>query len=172
MLASSGESGPPCISALGAQSSQKPIAVPQTVQAANFYENKPLMPVSRNSPLFPPLYSDQENNPNGKSLKTSNRLPSQRRQVARAKDVRRAQTLFSQRCGIDQVEEMVASSWRLGRLGAVETALFKNAITKSAAGNRLVGAFCDLATGKGFALVHRYQSSVHRMFQRSFKTSS
>jgi len=51
----------------------------------------------------------------------------------------------------DLVEEMVASAWRLGRLGAVETALF------------------DKATSNEFALVHRYQSSVHRMFQRSFK---
>ena len=66
----------------------------------------------------------------------------------------------------DLVEEMVASAWRLGRLGAVETALFKKAFVKSP---DLAGAFCDLATGKEFDLVHRYQSSVHRMFQRSFK---
>ena len=66
----------------------------------------------------------------------------------------------------DLVEEMVASSWRLGRLGAIETALFKNAFVKRP---DLAGAFSDLATGKEFELVHRYQSSVHRMFQHSFK---
>jgi len=66
----------------------------------------------------------------------------------------------------DLVDEMVASAWRLGRRGAVETALFDKVFEKSP---NLAGAFSDLATGKEFELVHRYQSSVHRMFQRSFK---
>jgi len=66
----------------------------------------------------------------------------------------------------DLVEEMVSSAWRLGRLQAVETALFKKAFEKSPG---LAGAFSELAANNEFALVHRYQSSIHRMFQRSFK---
>jgi len=66
----------------------------------------------------------------------------------------------------DLVEEMVSSAWRLGRLQAVENALFNKAFEKSPG---LAGAFSELATNNEFALVHRYQSSVHRMFQRSFK---
>ena len=66
----------------------------------------------------------------------------------------------------DLVEEMVSSAWRLGRLQEVETALFDKALAKSP---DLAGAFSELATNNEFALVHRYQSSVHRMFQRSFK---
>jgi len=66
----------------------------------------------------------------------------------------------------DLVEEMVSSAWRLGRLVAVENALFNRAFEKSPG---LAGAFSELATNNEFALVHRYQSSIHRMFQRSFK---
>jgi len=66
----------------------------------------------------------------------------------------------------DLVDEMVSSAWRLGRLQAVENALFNKAYEKSPG---LAGAFSELATNNEFALVHRYQSSIHRMFQRSFK---
>src|SRR6185312_7791684 len=61
------------------------------------------------------------------------------------------------------VEEMVAASWRLRRLWAIETRLFDNSIAKRQEPDerdRLAGAFSDLAAGNSLHILDRYETRL------------
>jgi hypothetical protein len=68
------------------------------------------------------------------------------------------------------VEEMVAAAWRMRRLWAIETTALNNAVdkrTESSELARLAAAFSDLARGNDLHLLDRYETRLHRMYQRS-----
>jgi hypothetical protein len=68
------------------------------------------------------------------------------------------------------VEEMVAASWRLRRIWALETGVFDEALAAQPPGNemaRTVAAFRSLAKGPELNLIHRYETRFHTIFQRS-----
>ena len=70
------------------------------------------------------------------------------------------------------VEEMVASAWRLRRLWAIEKQLFDEAIEKRPeAGEieRIAAAFSGLTAGPPLHLLDRYETRLHRMYQRSLQ---
>jgi hypothetical protein len=71
----------------------------------------------------------------------------------------------------DAVEEMAVSAWRMRRAWAIETALFDNAVAESAETGgetgRIADAFKKLAQGNDLQLLDRYESRIHRMYQRS-----
>ena len=68
------------------------------------------------------------------------------------------------------VEEMVACYWRLHRSMAIEKGLFDQALQKHPNGlqiNRAAEAWSELAAGDALKLLLRYQTALHRNFQRS-----
>ncbi len=68
------------------------------------------------------------------------------------------------------VEEMSAALWRLRRLMAIETNLLDQAVANrhdEAGMARIAGAFSQLAAGNELALIDRYESRLHRIYQRS-----
>jgi hypothetical protein len=70
------------------------------------------------------------------------------------------------------VEEMVASAWRLRRLWSIETRLFDRAVAKSTEtdeADRIADAFSTLAAGPELHLIDRYETHLHRIYQRSFQ---
>src|ERR1035438_8378156 len=70
----------------------------------------------------------------------------------------------------NHVEELVAAVWRMRRLWAIETRLFKQASarrTEPDSMDRLAGAFSDLARGPELALLHRYEGRINRQYQRA-----
>jgi hypothetical protein len=71
------------------------------------------------------------------------------------------------------VEEMAAAAWRLRRIWKIESTLFNSAIDRSTAdteAGRTADAFSALASGNQLQLLDRYESRLHRMYQRSLKT--
>jgi hypothetical protein len=71
------------------------------------------------------------------------------------------------------VEEMAAAAWRLRRIWKIESTLFNKAIDRSTAdteAGRTADAFSALASGNQLQLLDRYESRLHRMYQRSLKT--
>ena len=70
------------------------------------------------------------------------------------------------------VEEMASSYWRLRRLWAIETRLLDDSFRDQPSGDqvgRIAGAFGALADGPRLPLILRYQSSLHRMYQRALR---
>jgi hypothetical protein len=70
------------------------------------------------------------------------------------------------------VEELASTVWRQRRLVAIETHLFKEAAAKRPEPTylgRIGGAFSDLCQTPEIHLLDRYESRLHRMFQRSLK---
>jgi hypothetical protein len=70
------------------------------------------------------------------------------------------------------VEELASTVWRQRRLVAIETHLFKEAAAKRPEPTylgRIGGAFSDLCRTPDMHLLDRYESRLHRMFQRSLK---
>ncbi len=70
------------------------------------------------------------------------------------------------------VEELASIVWRQRRLMAIETHLFKKAAARrpdQAYLHRLGSAFSELAHTPEMHLLDRYESRLHRMFQRSLK---
>ncbi len=68
------------------------------------------------------------------------------------------------------IEEMVSSLWRMRRIWAIETHSIENAIDSIPAGNsldRLTGALAKLAEGPQLSLIHRYETRLHRIYQRA-----
>ena len=68
------------------------------------------------------------------------------------------------------VEEMAASLWRLRRMWAIEKKLFDKGIEKRAGADeveRIAGAFSELVAGPELHLLDRYETRLHRMYQRS-----
>ncbi|MFN7997089.1 MAG: hypothetical protein U0Q18_25975 [Bryobacteraceae bacterium] len=81
---------------------------------------------------------------------------------------------FAPRDGVDQcfVEEMVAAAWRLRRAWAMETRLFDNAVQAQPPGDersRMAAALSGLAARPEFALLHRYETRLNRMYQRNLQ---
>ena len=70
------------------------------------------------------------------------------------------------------IEEMASSYWRLRRAWAVETRLLDDALSAQASGDqlgRIAAAFGDLASQPRLALLLRYQSTLHRAYQRALR---
>jgi hypothetical protein len=82
---------------------------------------------------------------------------------------------FQPKDGVEQdlIDEMVAAGWRMRRLWWIETELFNKA-TKAATdptvSSRVASAFSNLAEGNQLHLLDRYESRLHKMYQRAFKT--
>jgi hypothetical protein len=73
---------------------------------------------------------------------------------------------------IGLVEELAATSWRQRRLLAIETRLFNQAAAKRTEPDvvdSFAGAFSDLSRCPEFHVLDRYESRLHRMFQRTLK---
>ena len=72
------------------------------------------------------------------------------------------------------VEEMVAAWWRMRRSWAIETRLLSDSVDAQnpSDGNtdRLTAAFSSLAESHTLALLHRYETRLHRMYQRGIRT--
>jgi hypothetical protein len=71
------------------------------------------------------------------------------------------------------VEDMAAAAWRLRRICKVETTLFNSAIDRSTApteAGRTADAFSSLAATNQLQLLDRYESRLHRIYQRSLTT--
>ncbi len=70
------------------------------------------------------------------------------------------------------VEDLASTVWRQRRLVAIETHLFKEAAAKRPEPTylgRIGGAFSDLCRTPEMHLLDRYESRLHRMFQRTLK---
>jgi hypothetical protein len=71
------------------------------------------------------------------------------------------------------IEEMVASYWRMRRAWAIETRLLDDQIAAQPGrrdGNELAHiatAFSQLAVSPSLALIHRYETRLHVMYQRA-----
>jgi len=68
------------------------------------------------------------------------------------------------------VEEMAASVWRLRRLWAIEKQLFDSGLDKrseTTETERIAATFSDLAARPELHLLDRYETKLHRMYQRS-----
>ncbi len=81
---------------------------------------------------------------------------------------------FAPADGIDAafIEEMAAAFWRMRRLWAIETRILDNAVAARPAQedprDAIAGAFGDLAaTAPQLALMHRYETRLHRIYQRA-----
>jgi hypothetical protein len=71
---------------------------------------------------------------------------------------------------ITLVEELATTVWRQGRLRAFETDLLNQAANRHAGpGSRATAAFAELCRGPELHLIDRYESRLHRMFQRTLK---
>ena len=72
---------------------------------------------------------------------------------------------------LGMVEEMVASYWRMRRAWAIETRLLEDAANiqegESDPLGRIAAAFTTLAAAPALALMHRYETRLHLVYQRS-----
>src|ERR1017187_5452909 len=72
----------------------------------------------------------------------------------------------------DIVEEMVAAGWRMRRAWAIETRLLTDCVDAQDpcdGTGRLAAAFNTMADSKALALMHRYETRMHRVYQRALK---
>lgn len=70
------------------------------------------------------------------------------------------------------IEEMASSSWRLRRLWAIETSVMDEALAAEPEGDdfsRTAAAFQKLAASPALGLIHRYETRLHTMYQRSLR---
>lgn len=68
------------------------------------------------------------------------------------------------------IEEMASSVWRLRRLWAIEKRLLDKGVARSTQtdeADRIAEAFVALSAGPELHLLDRYESRVHRMYQRA-----
>jgi hypothetical protein len=69
------------------------------------------------------------------------------------------------------IEEMAAAYWRMRRAWAIENRLMEKAIRNQPRGGdeaeRIAGAFAELAVTPQFNLLHRYETRLHRIYQRA-----
>ena len=69
------------------------------------------------------------------------------------------------------VEEMAASLWRIRRAWAIETRMLDNHTAAQPEGDlldRITAAFTEPNHALGQALMHRYETRLHLMYQRAF----
>ena len=68
------------------------------------------------------------------------------------------------------IEEMASAYWRIRRLWAIERRLFDDSLArqdeKTDDLGRLAAAFSALAATPDLALIHRYETRLHRIYQR------
>lgn len=79
---------------------------------------------------------------------------------------------FAPADGVDLgfIEEMAAAWWRIRRAWTIETRLVDEALAgqpQSEEGARIAAAFAHLAASPQFGLLHRYESRLHRAYQRA-----
>jgi hypothetical protein len=68
------------------------------------------------------------------------------------------------------IEEMVASYWRMRRAWAMETELMTSGLAAHPGEDgraRITASFRDLASKPELALLHRYETRLHLMYQRA-----
>ena len=68
------------------------------------------------------------------------------------------------------IEEMVAAAWRLRRAWALEARTLDNEMAAQAADDpldRMTAAFSGLAGSQPLELLHRYETRLHRCYQRA-----
>jgi hypothetical protein len=68
------------------------------------------------------------------------------------------------------IEEMAAAYWRLRRAWAIENQLLTDAMAAQPPGDdlaRIAGAFRQQAASSELALLHRYETRLHLMYQRA-----
>jgi hypothetical protein len=68
------------------------------------------------------------------------------------------------------IEEMVASFWRMRRAWAIETGLLDKGLDTQEPGDeiaRIAATFSAAAATPQLGLLHRYESRLHRIFQRA-----
>ena len=69
------------------------------------------------------------------------------------------------------VEEMLSAFWRQRRAWAIETRIMNNAISAQPPDQdeltRLAGGFASIAAQPPLELMHRYETRLHRIFQRA-----
>ncbi len=73
---------------------------------------------------------------------------------------------------LGMIEEMAASYWRLRRAWAIETCLMDQAIAQEGSAeplDRITGAFRSLTGSGSLALLHRYETRLHSMYQRALR---
>ena len=73
---------------------------------------------------------------------------------------------------MSMIEEMCASYWRLRRTWAMETSILESGIAGQPHGTPIeqtAGAFCDAIENRHIALLHRYETRLHGMYQRALK---
>jgi hypothetical protein len=70
------------------------------------------------------------------------------------------------------IEEMAFAYWRLRRAWAIEARLIDDGVDAQTSGDavgRLTASFSGLATSPQFNLLHRYETRLHRIFQRALQ---
>jgi hypothetical protein len=68
------------------------------------------------------------------------------------------------------VEEMASAYWRMRRAWAIENSLFRDGVVAQPDGANLAGiaaSFRQLAGSPELALLHRYETRLHMMYQRA-----
>ena len=68
------------------------------------------------------------------------------------------------------IEEMAAAYWRLRRAWAIENTLFADTVAAQPPGDdvsRITAAFKQQAASSELALLHRYETRLHQMYQRA-----
>jgi hypothetical protein len=68
------------------------------------------------------------------------------------------------------IEEMAAAYWRMRRAWAIENRLMEKALRNQPPGDeasRIAGAFAELAASPELNLLHRYETRLHRIYQRA-----
>jgi hypothetical protein len=68
------------------------------------------------------------------------------------------------------VEEMVAANWRMRRAWAIENRWMEKALRNQPPGDeaaRIAAAFSELAASPELNLLHRYETRLHRIYQRA-----
>jgi hypothetical protein len=69
------------------------------------------------------------------------------------------------------VQELAASTWRQRRCWAIETRMVDVASSRNGSPSlsSIASAYAELADGPALDLIHRYETRVHRMYQRALK---
>jgi hypothetical protein len=68
------------------------------------------------------------------------------------------------------IEEMAAAYWRMRRAWAIENRLMEKALRHQPPGDeaaRIADAFAELAASPELNLLHRYETRLHRIYQRA-----
>jgi len=68
------------------------------------------------------------------------------------------------------IEEMAAAYWRMRRARAIENRLMEKALRHQPPGDeaaRIADAFAELAASPELNLLHRYETRLHRIYQRA-----